>query len=71
MDRGIPGATVHGVPAWQPTPVFLTEKSHGQGNPGGYSPWGPKESETTKHNKNSCRMRDDPCSALGKPGLQA
>ena len=28
---------------WQPTPVFLPAESHGQ-----YSPWGRKESDTTK-----------------------
>ena len=26
--------------AWQPTPVFLPEESHGQRSPVGYSPWG-------------------------------
>ena len=25
---------------WQPTPVFLPQKSHGQRHPAGYSPWG-------------------------------
>ena len=25
---------------WQPTPIFLPEKSHGQGSLAGYSPWG-------------------------------
>ena len=29
--------------SWQPTPVFLPEKSHEQRNLGGYSPWGHKE----------------------------
>ena len=33
---------------WQPTPVFLPRKSHGQRNLVGYSPWGQKESDTTK-----------------------
>ena len=28
---------------WQPSPVFLPEKSHGQKGLVGYSPWGPKE----------------------------
>ena len=28
---------------WQPTPVFLPGKSHGQRSVGGYSPWGCKE----------------------------
>ena len=34
--------------AWQPTPIFLPGESHGQRNPVGYSPWGCKESDTTK-----------------------
>ena len=34
------------------TPVFLSEKSHGQSNLVGYSPWGYKESDTTE--KLSC-----------------
>ena len=32
---------------WQPTPVFLLGKSHGQRSLAGYSPWGCKESDTT------------------------
>jgi len=32
---------------WQPTPVFLSGKSHGQSSLVGYSPWGHKESDTT------------------------
>ena len=32
---------------WQPTPVFLPGKSHGQTSLVGYSPWGCKESDTT------------------------
>ena len=31
---------------WQPTPVSLPEESHGQRSLVGYSPWGPKESDT-------------------------
>ena len=34
----------------QPTPVFLPGKSHGPRNLVGYSPWGRKESDTTKSN---------------------
>ena len=35
--------------AWQPTPVSVPEKSHGQRIlVGGYSPWGRKESDTTE-----------------------
>jgi len=33
--------------AWQPTPVFLPGKAHGQRSLVGYSPWGCKES---RHN---------------------
>ena len=35
--------------AWQPIPVFLPEKSHGQRSLVGYSPEGRKELDTTKH----------------------
>jgi len=28
---------------WQPTPIFLPGKSHGQRSLAGYSPWGGKE----------------------------
>ena len=34
---------------WQPAPVFLPEKFHGQESLVGYSPWGPKESDMNKH----------------------
>ena len=34
---------------WHPTPVLLPRKSHGQRGLVGYSPWGRKESDTTKH----------------------
>ena len=34
---------------WQPTPVFLLGKSHGQRTLEGYSPWGRKKSDTTEH----------------------
>ena len=33
---------------WQTTPVFLPGKSHGQRSLAEYSPWGLKESDTTK-----------------------
>ena len=33
---------------WQRTPVFLPGKSHGRKNLVGYSPWGPKELDTTE-----------------------
>ena len=34
---------------WQPTPVFLPKKFHGQRSLAGYSPWGRKESDTTEY----------------------
>ena len=34
---------------WQPTPLFLPGKPHGQRNLVGYSPWGCEESDTTEH----------------------
>ena len=33
---------------WQPTPVLLPGKSHGQNSLEGYSPWGHEESDTTE-----------------------
>ena len=35
--------------AWQLTPAFLPGKSHEQRRLGGYSPWGPKESDMIEH----------------------
>ena len=37
---------------WQPTPVFLPGKSHGQGSLEGYSSWGHKEPDTTERLNN-------------------
>ena len=34
--------------AWQPIPVFLPGKCHGQRNLAGYSPYGGKELDTNK-----------------------
>ena len=33
---------------WQPAPLFLPRKFHGQGSLAGYNPWGCKESDTTE-----------------------
>jgi len=33
---------------WQPTPIFLPWKSHGQRRLAGYSPWGHKELDMTE-----------------------
>ena len=34
---------------WQPTPVFLPGKSHGERSLAGHSAWGRKESDPTEH----------------------
>ena len=51
-DEGRPGeeflAHVLTHKVWQPTPVFLPEKSHGPRSLVGYSPWGHKESYMTE-----------------------
>ena len=40
--------------SWQPTPVFLSGKSHEQRGLAAYSPWDHKESDTTERlNSNS------------------
>ena len=49
-DTGwIPGSeSSPGGGKWQPTPVVLPEKFHGQRSLAGHSPWAHKESETTE-----------------------
>ena len=42
------GIIVHSYRKWQPTPVLLLGKSHGQRSLVGYNPWGRKESDTTE-----------------------
>ena len=45
----IPGLGISpGELEWQPIPVFLSGEFHGQRSLAGYSPWGHKESDTTK-----------------------
>ena len=44
---------------WQPTPVFLPWKSHGQRSLVGYSPWGHKELDTTEHIWNKRKLWGD------------
>jgi len=49
-DMGlIPELGSFGSRKWQPIPVFLPGKSHGQRSLVGYSPWGCKESGMTEH----------------------
>ena len=40
--------------AWQPTPVFLLGKSHGQRSLAGYSTWGRKELDMTEATDHTC-----------------
>jgi len=42
--------------AWQPTPVFLPGKSHGQRSLVGYNPKGSKESGLTKVAEHACTL---------------
>ena len=44
LNLGLP----HWRRKWQPTPVFLPGESHGGRSLVDYSPWGPKESDTTE-----------------------
>ena len=39
---------------WQPTPVFLLGKSHGQKSLAGYTPWSHKESDMTEQLTHIC-----------------
>ena len=43
---------------WQPNPVSLPEKFHGQRSLVGYSPWGCKESDTPEHSRIICLAED-------------
>ena len=47
---------IPGSREWQPIPVFLPGKSHGQRNLVVYSPWGCKESGTTEHTRTHAHM---------------
>jgi len=51
----LPGSTFYPFPReipcrrkWQPTPVFLPGKSHGQSSVAGYHLWGHEESDTSE-----------------------
>ena len=47
MSLGWEDSLVGKIP-WQPTPVLLPGKFHGQRSLTGFSPWGHKESDTTE-----------------------
>ena len=47
---------------WQPTPIFLPEKPHGQRSQAGYSPWGRKESDRTERlSTYACKVAPREC----------
>ena len=48
---------------WQPTPVFLPGKSHGQRSLAGCSPWGRKELDTTE------RLHFQDCGPVSAVGM--
>ena len=43
---------------WQPTPVFLLGKSHGQRSLIGYGAWGRKESDITEATEHTASYRE-------------
>ena len=51
---------------WQPTPVFLPEKFHGQRNLVGYIPWICKELDTTEHT-HTCSILSNVRGKQGEP----
>ena len=60
---------------WQPAPVFLPGELHGQWSLVGYSPWGPRESDTTEQlthtrpNNNSLAIKQRQGSVVSPRGL--
>ena len=58
---------------WQPTPVFLAEKSYGQRSVAGYCPWGHKELDKTGHSTAMERLlslgQGSQEQKFGSPGL--
>ena len=64
-DQGsIPGlGRSPGAGKWQPTPVFLLWKSHGQRSLLGYGPLGPKQLDMTEQlNHRANTIKDGRCS---------
>ena len=56
---------------WQPTPVFLPGKSHGQRSLEGYSSWGLKELDTTEQQTLSGSIKNLASRPRGFPGSSA
>ena len=59
----IPGQGMGRFPGvgWQPTPIFLPGKFHGQRGLMADSPWRHKESDTTEHAVHTHRELDSTC----------
>ena len=54
----IPAGKIPWRRKWQPTPVFLPAKSHGQRSPMGYSPWGRQEADNTEATEQARTKRE-------------
>ena len=52
---------------WQPAPVFLPRKFHGQRSQAGYSPWGHKESDITEQLTLSPSGESGGCGEASRP----
>ena len=55
---------------WQPTPVFLSGKSHGQRSLAGYSAWGQKELDSTEHTHTLCDFAQGPTGEMCEVSVQ-
>ena len=53
---------------WQPTPVSLPGKFHGQRSLAGYSPWGHKESDTNEQLHFHCSLLSNKLHVQISPG---
>ena len=67
MDCSPSGSSVHGK--WQPTPVFLLEKSHGQRSLAGYGPLDCEELDVTEHACILSLVQDCYCPSHAQVGL--
>ena len=54
---------------WQPAPVFLPRKFHGERSLAGYSPWGCKKSDTTGCVRTHTHTHTHTCKVLFKAGV--
>ena len=61
QETRVRSLTEEGPPEEEPTPVFLPGEFHRQRNLVGYSPWGHKESDTTRTQHTSGLIADFSC----------